>query len=48
MGDLSMADIMQGALFILAGTFLYGLTVFLFRDQNWPEKYKTEAEANGS
>jgi len=28
-----MADMAQGALFILACAFLYGLTVFLFRDQ---------------
>jgi len=33
MGDLNMADMAQGALFILACAFLYGLTVFLFRDQ---------------
>ena len=33
MGDLNMADMVQGALFILACAFLYGLTVFLFRDQ---------------
>jgi len=33
MGDLNMADMAQGALFILAGAFLYGLTVFPFRDQ---------------
>jgi hypothetical protein len=32
-GDLNMADMAQGALFILACAFLYGLTVFLFRDQ---------------
>jgi hypothetical protein len=28
-----MADMAQGALFILPCAFLYGLTVFLFRDQ---------------
>jgi hypothetical protein len=28
-----MADLTQGTLFILACAFLYGLTVFLFRDQ---------------
>jgi len=33
MGDLNMADMAQGTLFILACAFLYGLTVFLFRDQ---------------
>jgi hypothetical protein len=33
MEDLNMADMAQGALFILACAFLYGLTVFLFRDQ---------------
>jgi len=33
MEDLNMADVAQGALFILACAFLYGLTVFLFRDQ---------------
>jgi hypothetical protein len=33
MEDLTMADMAQGALFILACAFLYGLTVFLFRDQ---------------
>ena len=33
MEDLNMADMPQGALFILACAFLYGLTVFLFRDQ---------------
>jgi hypothetical protein len=33
MGDLNMADMAQGALFILACAFLFGLTVFLFRDQ---------------
>jgi hypothetical protein len=32
-GDLKMADIAQVVLFILAGTFLYGLVGFLFRDQ---------------
>jgi hypothetical protein len=33
MEDLNIADMAQGALFILARAFLYGLTVFLFRDQ---------------
>jgi hypothetical protein len=33
MGDLKMADIVQVVLFMLAGTFLYGLVGFLFRDQ---------------
>jgi hypothetical protein len=33
MEDLNMADMAQGALFILACAFLYGLTVFLLRDQ---------------
>jgi hypothetical protein len=28
-----MTDVVQSALFILACAFLYGLTVFLFRDQ---------------
>jgi Na+-driven multidrug efflux pump len=28
-----MADITQGVLFILACAFLFGLTLFLFRDQ---------------
>jgi hypothetical protein len=32
-GDLKMVDIVQIVLFILAGTFLYGLVGFLFRDQ---------------
>ncbi len=32
-GDLNMADMAQGALFILACALLYGLAVFLFRDQ---------------
>jgi hypothetical protein len=33
MGDLKMADLMQVVLFMLAGTFLYGLVGYLFRDQ---------------
>jgi hypothetical protein len=32
-GDLNMADMAQGALFIVACAFLHGGTVFLFRDQ---------------
>jgi hypothetical protein len=50
--DVALARTARGpvprALFILAGAFPYGLTVFLFRDQIWPERYKTEAKANGS
>ena len=40
-GDFNMADIAQVVLFILACAFLYGLGVYLFRDQIWPEKYKS-------
>jgi hypothetical protein len=36
MEDLNMADMAQGALFILACAFLYGLTVFLFRERVFP------------
>jgi hypothetical protein len=32
-GEPQMIEIVQGALFVLAGTFLYGLVGFLFRDQ---------------
>ena len=32
-GNLNMAEAAQGAVFILASAFLYGLTMFLFRDQ---------------
>jgi hypothetical protein len=39
-GNLNMADIAQVVLFILACAFLFGLGVYLFRDQIWPEKYK--------
>ena len=35
-----MADIAMGVLFVLACASLSGLTVYLFRDQIWPEKYK--------
>jgi len=37
-GYLIMADIAQGALFIVACGSLYGLAVYLFRDQIWPGK----------
>jgi len=37
-GYLNMADIAQGALFIVACGSLYGLAVYLFRDQIWPGK----------
>jgi hypothetical protein len=37
LGDLNMA---VGVLFILACSSLYGLAMFLFRDQLWPEKTK--------
>jgi hypothetical protein len=33
MGDLDMAEIAKGVLFISACASLYGLGVFLFRDQ---------------
>jgi hypothetical protein len=33
-----MTQIAQGALFVLACGSLYGLAVYLFRDQIWPEK----------
>jgi hypothetical protein len=33
MGDLNMTEIVQGVFSILAGASLYGLTLFLFRDQ---------------
>jgi len=33
-----MTEIAQGALFVLACGLLYGLAVYLFRDQIWPEK----------
>ena len=32
-GNLKMAEIAQTVLFVLAGTLLYGLVLFLFRDQ---------------
>jgi len=34
-GDLNMADIAVGVLFVLASASLYGLAVYLFRDQIW-------------
>jgi len=37
LGDLNMA---LGVLFILACSSLYGLAMFLFRDQVWPAKTK--------
>jgi hypothetical protein len=39
-----MADIAVGVLFILACASLYGLAVYLFRDQIWPEKYNAKAD----
>jgi hypothetical protein len=36
-----MADIAQLVPFILAGASLFGLGAYLFRDQIWPEKYKS-------
>ena len=40
-GNLNMADIAQVVFFILACAFLFGLGLYLFRDQIWPEKYKS-------
>jgi hypothetical protein len=44
-GDLNMADIAVGVAFTLACASLYGLAVYLFRDQIWPEKYKAKFPA---
>jgi hypothetical protein len=41
-GDLNMADIAAGVAFTLACASLYGLAVYLFRDQIWPEKYSAK------
>jgi hypothetical protein len=43
--NLNMADIAQVAFFILACAFLFGLGLYLFRDQIWPEKYKSSASS---
>jgi hypothetical protein len=40
-GNLDMADIAQAVLFVLACAFLFGLGLYLFRDQVWPERYKS-------
>jgi hypothetical protein len=45
-----MADIAVGVLFVLTCASLYGLAVYLFRDQIWPEKYPlhdARADTNG-
>jgi hypothetical protein len=36
-----MADIAQLVPFISVCAFLFALGVYLFRDQIWPEKYKS-------
>jgi len=40
-GTLNMADFAQAVLFVLACAFLFGLGMYLFRDQIWPERYKS-------
>jgi hypothetical protein len=38
-----MADIALVVPFILACASLYGLSVYLFRDQIWPEKHNSSS-----
>ncbi len=38
-----MADIAVDVLFVMACASLYGLAVYLFRDQIWPDKYNAKA-----
>ena len=44
-GDLNMFDIAQVVLFILECAFLFGLTLFLFRDQLTSRRHRTPPEA---
>jgi hypothetical protein len=43
--NLNMAVIAQLVPFLLAGASLCGLGMYLFRDQIWPEKYKSSGSS---